>query len=161
MSTERIALRALHDAAGLDTRDRWRIDESALAGELMRRKGVTLESLREQGLTLAQTGINTDVVIRTTPTPYALAALRLVDEHQDYADLPAYEQARLAAQYLPPPDLAARVQQLRDQLNALSREVIAVTEAADEQDRPDVVDALADAKMHLNDVAAVLADVIA
>ncbi|WP_256973271.1 hypothetical protein [Rhodococcus sp. NCIMB 12038] len=161
MTTERIALRALHDAAGLDTRERWRSDEAALAGELMRRKGATLESLREQGLSLANTDINTDEVIRTEPTPFALAALRLVDEHQDYADLPAYKQARLAAVYLPPADLAVQVADLREQLSALAREVNAVTEAADEQDRPDIVDALADVRVHLNDAAAELGEVIA
>lgn len=56
--------------------------------------------------------------------------------------------------------LDQQIAELREQLNALGRKVREVTEAADEQDRPDVVDALSDAKMHLNDVAAVLADVI-
>ena len=58
-------------------------------------------------------------------------------------------------------DLDQQLRDVREQLNTLSRQVIAATEAADEADRPDVVDALSDAKLHLNDVAAVLADVIA
>ncbi|BAH47258.1 hypothetical protein [Rhodococcus opacus] len=57
-------------------------------------------------------------------------------------------------------DLDAQVAVLRDQLNALGRQVREVTEAAGEQDKPDVVDALADVRMHLNDAAAVLGDVI-
>ncbi|OUS97455.1 hypothetical protein CA951_03260 [Rhodococcus sp. NCIMB 12038] len=62
---------------------------------------------------------------------------------------------------MPPADLAVQVADLREQLSALAREVNAVTEAADEQDRPDIVDALADVRVHLNDAAAELGEVIA
>ena len=57
--------------------------------------------------------------------------------------------------------LDQQIAELREQLNALGRQVREVTEAADEQDKPDVVDALAEVRMHLNDAAAVLGDVIA
>ena len=57
--------------------------------------------------------------------------------------------------------LDQQIAELREQLNALGRQVREATEAADEQDKPDVVDALADVRMHLNDAAAVLGDVIA
>ncbi|MGH3799383.1 MAG: hypothetical protein ACRDTD_04460 [Pseudonocardiaceae bacterium] len=57
-------------------------------------------------------------------------------------------------------DLDARVTAMREQLAALARQVIAVTEAAGEQDKPDVVDQLFDVQRYLNDAAAVLWDVI-
>ncbi|MCZ4590420.1 hypothetical protein O4328_43565 [Rhodococcus opacus] len=50
---------------------------------------------------------------------------------------------------------------MREQLTALSRNVIVVTEAAGEQDKPDVVDHLADVQRYLNDAAAALWDVLA
>ncbi|MBV6763059.1 hypothetical protein [Rhodococcus opacus] len=57
-------------------------------------------------------------------------------------------------------DLNAQLAEVRAQLNALSRTVREATEAADEADRPDVVDALSDVRLHLNDAAAELGDVI-
>ncbi|MDT2010227.1 hypothetical protein FXW78_54180 [Rhodococcus opacus] len=84
MSAARTALRALHAAAGIDPHARWRVDEPALAGEMMRRKGWTLEKLREQGITRAQTGIDADGVIRTMPTPFALAALGPAPRRTDH-----------------------------------------------------------------------------
>ncbi|MFV9456935.1 hypothetical protein ACNJ7E_26335 [Rhodococcus sp. NM-2] len=54
--------------------------------------------------------------------------------------------------------LDQQVAELREQLNALSRQVIAVTEAASEQGKPDVVDALSDVPRYLNDAAAILWD---
>lgn len=54
--------------------------------------------------------------------------------------------------------LDQQVAELREQLNALSRRVIAVTEAAGEQDKTDAVDALADVTRYLNDAAAILWD---
>ena len=161
MTAERAALRALHDAAQVtDPQEHRRADERALAGELMRRKGQTLESLREQGLTLARTGIDTDVVIRLAATPYALAAIRLAADHPDFTDLPAYEQARLAVQYLPPADLETQVRDAQEQLNALARRIRELSGLADEQDRPDVVDGRSDVRPALNDAAQALGRVI-
>nr|WP_271213585.1 hypothetical protein [Rhodococcus wratislaviensis]GLK40762.1 hypothetical protein GCM10017611_76370 [Rhodococcus wratislaviensis] len=57
--------------------------------------------------------------------------------------------------------LNQQVAELREQLTALSRNVIVVTEAAVEQGKPDVVDHLADVQRYLNDAAAALWDVLA
>lgn len=57
------------------------------------------------------------------------------------------------------PDLDQQLAALREQLNALGRKVREVTEAADEQDAPDLVDTLSDMKLHLNDAAAALEDI--
>lgn len=56
--------------------------------------------------------------------------------------------------------LETQVAGLREQLNALRREVIRVSEVAGEQDQDGVVDDLSDALRFLNDATSVLADVI-
>ncbi|MFE5708853.1 hypothetical protein [Rhodococcus koreensis] len=57
------------------------------------------------------------------------------------------------------PDLDQQIAALREQLSALGRQVREVTEAADEQDAPDLVDTLSDMRLHLNDAAAALEDI--
>jgi hypothetical protein len=49
------------------------------------------------------------------------------------------------------PDLDQQILEVRDQLTALSRQIRTVTATADEQDRIDVIDGLADVQLHLND----------
>ncbi|KXF55384.1 hypothetical protein AXA44_37895 [Rhodococcus sp. SC4] len=158
MSTESTVLRALgalHEAAYVDDPvRRWRIDSAALDKEMRR--------MQRTGMTLAETlAESNDAAIRRSETPYVLCALRLAADHPNFTDLTVEEQVRIAANYLPTEDLDAQVQEARELLLALARRVQELTGAADEQDRPNVANALSGVRTHLNTAAAELGEVIA